>query len=124
MVPGYFQEIMERLTRDLCVVTVYMDSILVSGNNAQEHLENLRALLRCLNEKGLCCSLEKCIFAQPGVEYLGHTLSKDGVAKRFKVDAVLRMPPPKNVGTLSGFIGSLLFYSKFLPLNLSTITEP
>ena len=48
---GYFQEIMEQLTRDQHGVALYMDNILVSGNNAQEHFENLRALLRRLNEK-------------------------------------------------------------------------
>ena len=39
--PGYFQEIMEQLTRDLTGVAVYLDDILVSGSNAQEHLDNL-----------------------------------------------------------------------------------
>ena len=62
--PGYFQKIMEQFTRDLRGVAVYMymDDILVSGNNTQEHLENLRALFRRLNEKGLHCNLEECIF--------------------------------------------------------------
>ena len=71
--PGYFQEIMEQLTRDLRGVAVYMDNILVSGNNAQKHTKNLKALFRCLNEKGLCYNLDKCIFAQPSVVYQGHT---------------------------------------------------
>ena len=53
--PGYFKEIMEQLTRDLRGAAVYMDDILVSSNNAQEHFENLRALFKRLNEKGLCC---------------------------------------------------------------------
>ena len=124
LAPGYFQEIMEQLTRDPREVAVYMDNILISGNNTKEHLENVRALFRRLNEKELCCNLEKRIFAQLGVEYLGHTLSKDGVAKGTKVDAVLRMPPPTNVGTLRAFMGSVQFYAKFLPQYLSTITEP
>ena len=49
--PGYFQEIMEQLTKDMCGVAVYMDDILVSGNNAQVHFENLMTLFRHLNEK-------------------------------------------------------------------------
>ena len=101
---------MEELTRDLCGVAVYMENILVSSNNAQEHLGNLRALFRCLTEKGLRCNLEKCIFVQPSVEYLGHTWSKDGVAKGSKVDAVLGMPPPTDVGILRSFMGSVQFY--------------
>ena len=112
LIPGYFQEIMKQFTRDLCRVAVCMDDILVSDKNAQEHLENLRALFRRLNEKGLHCNLEKkCIFAQPSVKYLGHTLSKDGIAKGSKVNAVLRTPPPKDVGTLRSSIGKCYYMS-------------
>ena len=121
--PGYFQEIMEQLTSDLRGVAVYLDDILVSGTTAQEHLENLRALLKRLSKKGLRCRLEKCSFAQPVVEYLGHTLSSEGIAKGPKVDAIKQMPPPTDVSSLSSFLGSVQFYSKFLP-NLSTVLEP
>ena len=51
-------------------------------------------------------------------------MSKHGVAKGSNVDAVLRMPLPTDVGTLGSFMGSVQFYSKFLPPYLSTITEP
>ena len=33
------------------------------------------------------------------------------------------MPPPESVASLRSFLGSVQFYSKFLP-NLATITEP
>ena len=121
--PGYFQEIMEQLTSDLQGVAVYLDDILVSGANAQEHLANLRALLKRLSEKGLRCRLEKCAFAQPSVEYLGHLLSREGIAKGPKVDATLKMPPPTDPATLGSFMGSINFYNKFLP-DLATVTEP
>ena len=121
--PGYFQQIMEQLTSDLKGVAVYLDDILVSGKDAQEHLQNLRVLLRRLDEKGLRCRREKCVFAQPMVEYLGHLLSKNGVAKGTKVDAVKQMPRPQDVASVKSFLGSIQFYSKFI-LNLSTITEP
>ena len=114
---------MEQLTSDLKGVAVYLDDILVSGDNAQDHLENLHALLQRLNDRGLRCRLEKCQFAQPVVEYLGHLLSNEDVAKGPKVDAVKNMPRPHDVSTLKFFLGSVQFYGKFLP-NLSTITEP
>ena len=62
--PGYFQEIMEQLTQNLRGVAVYFDDILVSGDNAKDHLMNLRALFKRLEEKGLRCNREKCVFAQ------------------------------------------------------------
>ena len=121
--PGYFQDIMDQLTSDLRGVAVYLDDILVSGSNAEEHLQNLRALLQRLQDKGLRCNLDKCVFAQPSVDYLGHTLSRDGISKGRKVDAVVKMPPPTDVSTLRSFLGSIQFYGKFIP-NLSTLTEP
>jgi len=51
--PGYFQKIMEQLTQDLKGVAVYLDDILVSGSDAEEHVSNLRALLKRLSERGL-----------------------------------------------------------------------
>eukprot|EP00731_Ephydatia_muelleri_P001282 Em0001g1282a len=92
--PAHFQEIMDQLTSDLKGVAVYIDDILVSGVSAAEHLENLRALLQRLQDKGLRCRQEKCLFAQPSIEYFGFTLSGNGVAKGSRVDAIQLMPVP------------------------------
>ena len=70
--PGYFQEIMEKLTSDLKGVAVYIDDILVSGTSEEDHLQNLKALLQCLQDKGLRCCQQKCFFAEQSVEYLGY----------------------------------------------------
>ncbi|KAK3729828.1 hypothetical protein RRG08_058147 [Elysia crispata] len=43
--PGYFQEVMDQLTYDLPGVAVYIDDCLVSGTDADSHLQNLRRLL-------------------------------------------------------------------------------
>ena len=44
---------MEQLIRNLCGVAVYMDDILVSGNNVKEHLENFWALTERLKRTAL-----------------------------------------------------------------------
>lgn len=121
--PGYFQEIMEEITKDLEGVVVYLDDILVSGSNEEEHIKNLKSLLQRLQDKGLRCCRRKCIFAQSTVEYLGYTISKEGIAKGKKVDAILNMPPPTNIAILRSFLGSIQFYGKFI-IHLSTLTDP
>jgi len=63
--PGYFQQVMDKITSDLHNVAVYLDDILCSGATVEAHLQNLRRLLERLLDKGLRCRLEKYIFAQP-----------------------------------------------------------
>ena len=46
---------------------------------------------------------------------IGHAISRDGISKGPKVDAVTRMPTPSNVSQLHSFLGSVQFYNKFLP---------
>ena len=119
--PGYFQEIMENMTSDLPGVAVFQD-MFVSGQDANYHLSNLKRLLTRLIDKGLRCRPDKCQFAQPSVEYLGHTLSPEGISKGSKVEAVLKMPPPTDVSSLKSFLGSVQFYRKFIP-NLASMAD-
>uniref|UniRef100_A0A5S6R646 Reverse transcriptase domain-containing protein n=1 Tax=Trichuris muris TaxID=70415 RepID=A0A5S6R646_TRIMR len=105
--PDYFEKIMEQLTSDLRGVAVYLDDIHVSGNNAEEHVQNIRALFERLSEKGLRCKLENCSFAQRAIEYLGHVLSRHGVSKGSRVHAAIKMPPPMNVSRLRSFLVSV-----------------
>ena len=121
--PGYFREIMENLTSDLPEVAVFLDDMRVSGQDANDHLSNLKRLLTRLNDKGLRCRRDKCQFAKPSVECLGHTLSAEGISKGSKVEAVLKMPPPTDVSSLKSFLGSVQFYGKFIP-NLASMAEP
>ena len=92
---------MTQLISDFKGVAAYLDDILVSGKNAEDHLENLRQLLQNLQDHGLRCRLDKCEFAKPTVEYLGHTLSFQGISKGKKVEAVRKMPRPHNLSTLN-----------------------
>ena len=112
--PGYFQEIMEQLTQNLRGVAVYFDDILVSGDNAKDHLMNLRALFKRLEVRN--------VFSPKYQLITWVTLYQ--VEELQKVDAILEMPTPKNISTLKSFLASVQFYSKFLPPYFSEITEP
>ena len=121
--PGNFQEIMDQLTSDLEGVAVYMDDILVSGITASEHIQNLYAFLKCLEEKRLHCRQEKCLFAQPSVEYLGHILSQQELPRVQKVDAVKKMPPPGNVSSLHSFWVQFSFMESSCPAWLQSLNH-
>ena len=83
---------MDKLTCDLQGVAVYLDDILVGVENSREHLRNLKALLQRLRDKGLKCNKKKCNFAKDSIEYLGLVISKNGIEKGKRVDALIKMP--------------------------------
>ena len=59
-----------------------------------------------MSDKGLRCHFEKCIFAQPYVEFMGHLMSNKGIAKGHKFDAVKEMPAPLDHRRLQGRAGT------------------
>ena len=63
-------------------------------------------------------------FAQTSIEYLGHTLSPEGVRPNSnKVKAVLEYPRPTSVKEVKSFIGLVSYYRRHLK-DLALITRP
>ena len=61
------------------MVCVYIDNIIISGKILEEHLHNLNEILQSLESAGLRLKKEKCSFCCPEVNYLGHTISAEGL---------------------------------------------
>ena len=122
--PAIFQRTIESILQGLPCTSIYLDDILVTGRNEQEHLRNLEAVLTRLEERGVRLNQAKCGFLLPEVEYLGHRLSADGLRPtNEKVRAMVEAPAPRNVTQLRSFLGLVNYYGKFLP-NLSTQLAP
>ena len=122
--PAVFQQTMEKILQGLPRVVVYIDDILVTGRNDEEHLQTLEQVLARLQKYGLRLKREKCSFLTPSVEYLGYLVDKEGLhATAAKVEAVTQAPEPRNVQELRSFLGLVNYYAKFIH-HLSTITQP
>jgi len=80
-----------------------------------EHLQHLEVVLQVLKQHQLYAKLSKCSFGLQQVDYLGHTVSGQGVAMEAdKVQAVLQWPCPTNVKQLRGFLGLTGYYRRFI----------
>ena len=82
--PATFQNVMNWVLAPLlkkCVV-VFIDDILVYNKSWEDHLQHLIAVFLLLQQHQFKVKLSKCFFAQQQVHYLGHVISKDGVATR------------------------------------------
>ncbi len=70
-------------------VVVFMDDILVSSKNAEEHDKHLRIVLQTLMEKQLYAKLSKCEFWLKEITFLGHIVSTEGIqVDPSKVEAI------------------------------------
>jgi hypothetical protein len=77
-----------------------------------------------LATNGLAINLEKCVFAAPSLEILGHTISATGVAPMADHAAKIKnCPPPQDIKQLQNFLGMVNFYRRFL-LNCAQVLRP
>ena len=119
--PAIFQRTMETLLSNIPGVVVYLDDILVSGKDADIHLDQV---MERLERAGLTLKQSKCTYGVSSVEYLGHVIDKDGLRPSpSKVEAIQAAPEPKDTTELKSFLGLLNYYSKFLP-NLAVVLSP
>ncbi|KAK8777013.1 hypothetical protein V5799_029642, partial [Amblyomma americanum] len=113
--PWVFQRVIDTLLAGVPGVKAYLDDILISGCNAEEHAERLETVLSRLQKAQLRVNKDKCEFNQTSVEFLGHRIDDSGVhPSRSKTDAIQQAPAPASKKELQAFLGLLNFYSSFL----------
>ena len=122
--PAIFQRTIENILQGIPNVVVYIDDFLITGKTESEHLRNLDEVLTRLESSGFRLKHRKCEFLLPSVDYLGHTITSDGLRPcEAKVHAIRGAPRPIDVRQLRSFLGLMYYYGKFLP-NLPSILSP
>lgn len=95
---------------------IYLGGIFVTETNNRDHLNNRRAVLTKLQKTGLKLKLEKCVFFEPLVEHLEHTISKDELVPGLrKVAAALNALASMSKKGLQSYLGIVNFYRRFAP---------
>ena len=115
--PAYFVDLMSRVFRDFLnkFVVVFVDDILIFSNSEQEHAQHLRAIMETLRVYQLKAKFSICHFWREEVRFLGHIVSKEGLAvDPAKVVAVQDWKTPKNATEVRSFLGLAGFYRKFI----------
>jgi hypothetical protein len=105
-------------------VLVFFDDILIYSKTYAENLVHIELVLQWLQQDQWFVKLSKCKFAQRSVSYLGHIISKEGIATDpAKIQAVTSWPLPTSVKELRGFLGLAGYYTKFVR-NFGLIAKP
>lgn len=110
------QRLMDEVLRGLPFIFVYLDDILVASQNAKEHRSHLRQVFDRIQKYGLVVNLKKSEFGLDNIDFLGHHITKDGIApSRAKVLAITEYPAPATVSEMRRYLGMLNFYRRFIP---------
>ncbi|KAI3747092.1 hypothetical protein L6452_09537 [Arctium lappa] len=112
-----FMDLMNRVCRPFLdrSVIVFIDDILVYSKNEEEHEQHLREVLEVLRRERLYAKFSKCDFWLPEVQFLGHTVSKEGVkVDPAKIEAMTNWEPPKNPSEIRSFLGLAGYYRRFI----------
>ena len=119
-----FQRLMDSIFRDLSYTFVYLDDILIASSSAKEHMDDLRAVCKRIQDFGLVIRLEKCLFGVRSIEFLGHQISQQGtIPLPSKVKAITDFPRPSTVKGLQEFMGMIHFYHRFFYLTLQKFSD-
>lgn len=112
-VPATFMDLMNiifSLYHDQFVL-VFIDDILIYSKSKEDHAEHIRIILQTLKDHQLYAKLSKCDFWLETVLFLGHIISKEGVAvDPTKIEEITKWISPTSVKEIRSFLGLCGYY--------------
>jgi Reverse transcriptase (RNA-dependent DNA polymerase)/RNase H-like domain found in reverse transcriptase len=109
--PASFQRLMEQVLRGLSHILIYIDHVLIHTDTHEKHLEALEQVLMRLQQHHLKINLDKCLFGDQQVSYLGFTLTPEGIKPgEAKLKTIRQATPPDDVKGIRSFMGLCNFF--------------
>ena len=125
--PSYFQkamctEVLNGLLYNIC--ELYLDDIIIFGETEEQFRDNLEQVLERLHSKNIFINPDKCQLGLTEIEYVGHTISEDGVQfSREKLHKAVQISKPIRMRDLKSFLG-LANYFRAHVRNHSSLAQP
>jgi len=119
--PDVFQKIMTEMFEDIEGIEVVVDDLLVWGETEEQHDARLIQVLEQARARNLKLNEAKCHIKQQETNYIGHTVSKEGLKPDpKKIEAIKKWLDQKNTEELQRFLGMITYLAKFIPNLLQT----
>ena len=114
--PSFMREYLDPVVKaDQCAQKV--DDIGIAANNATDLTRNIRAVFKCFRQAGLKLTIKKCHFRVRQVEFLGRTISSEGVSPQtHKIQKFLnKLKFHKSKKALQRNLGFVNYYRNYIP---------
>ena len=94
----------------------YVDDIGIAANTPEQLVKNLQAVFHCLRKAGRKLSMANCHFGVQEVDFLGRTITTNGVApQKQKIAKFLeKVKIPRSKKALQRYIGFLKYYRNYI----------
>ena len=107
-----FQERLDRVLELVAGTIGIADDIIVYGESEIEHDANFITLCETARTNGLKLNVKKLQFKSKDCKFFGHKLTPNGLkADEGKIEAIVKMEPPKNDTELRSFLGMVNYLS-------------
>ena len=95
----------------------YVDDIGIAANNATDLTQNIGAVFKCIRQAGLKLTIEKCHFGVRQVEFLGRTISPEGISPQARKiqNFLAKLRFPKSKKTLQRYLGFVNYHRNYIP---------
>ena len=95
------------------------DDVILYSETPEKHLHHIDQILKLFAENGLRLSVPKCRFFRTTVNYMGHIIKvhkgrPSMTPQKSKIEAIVKMTPPKTVRQLKGYIGMVAYLSCYI----------
>ncbi|KAL0423246.1 UNVERIFIED_CONTAM: hypothetical protein Sradi_0859400 [Sesamum radiatum] len=91
-------------------VECYADDLVVKSKKREDHFHDLRKVFECLRRYQLKMNPSKYAFGVTSGKFLGFIVRQRGIEiEQAKIDAILRMPEPRNIHELKSLQGKLAY---------------
>ena len=119
-----FQQAMSYAFHDIKkIIEAYLDDLAAHSRKRMDHRGHLRQIFERCRFYKIRLNPNKCVFRVTSGQMLGFIVSREGIrVDPFKVEAILRLPPPSSIRWIQSLQGKSNFFRRFI-VNYAEITK-